>query len=143
MARNVIVIRRSSDPREEGGIVSVGAIRPGMLVEPTSTGHYKAHDSAGAIAAPIFAREQHENDGHGVDDLIALGDNITVVFAQLGDVINCVTADTIAKDGFVESAGDGTVRAYGSGYRIGYARAASDLSGTVGRVEVVIAPVGV
>ena len=140
MARNTILLRGT--PHEESGIAS-GAIRPGMLVEPTSTGHFKAHDTAGGAAAALFAREQHENQGNGIDDNIASGDDVTVLFCSAGDKINAVTDDTIAKDEFVESAGDGKVRVYGSGYRIGYAVAASDLSGSVGRVEIIIAPVGV
>jgi hypothetical protein len=140
MARKKVVLRGT--PREESFIAS-GAIRPGMLVEPTSTGHMKAHDTEGAAAATLFAREQHENDGADLDANIASGDEVTVVYAQPGDKINAVTDDTIDKDEWVESAGNGKVQPYNSGYRIGYAAAASDLSGSVGRVEIIIAPVGV
>lgn len=135
--RNVILLR--GEPREEAGIAS-GVITPGMLVEPTSTGHYKAHATAGGACALLFAREQWENDGNGIDDTIASGSEVAVLFCKAGDKINAATDDTIAKDEFVESAGDGKVRVYGSGYRIGYAQAASDLSGSVGRVEIVLNP---
>ena len=141
MARNAIVLR--GNPRREGGKAS-GAITPGMLVEPTGTGEsYRAQNTALAGAAPLFADFQHEKDGAGPNDAIASGDSFTVVFAQTGDKINAVTDDTIARGEWVESAGGGKVQPATSGYRIGYAAAASDLSGTVGRVEIIIAPVGV
>ena len=139
--RNTILIRGRA-VREDAGIAS-GSLTPGMLVEPTSTNHYKAHDTPGGAAALIFVRENFENNGNGIDDAVASGSNVPVLFVKAGDIVNAVTDDTIDKDEFVESAGDGKVQPYGSGYRIGYARAASDLSGTVGRVEIVIAPVGV
>lgn len=139
--RNVILIQGNA--REDTGIAS-GAIRPGMLIEPTGTGEqYVAHNDAGGAAAPVFAREQHENDGAGIDDNIASASSFTPIFPEMGAKINAVTDDTIARGEWVESAGDGKVRLWGSGYRVGYADAASDLSGTVGRVKIIIAPVGV
>ena len=141
MARKTILLRGYA--REESGI-AVEAITPGMLVQvDTATGNWEQHDTEGGAAAATFAREQHENDGAGIDTAIAQGDDVTVLFAQQGDKINAVTDDTIDKGEWVESAGNGKVRPYGSGFRIGYAASASDLSGTVGRVEIIIAPVGV
>ena len=140
MARNTILIRGNA--REES-ILFDEATRPGSLMEITSTGVQKHNTAGGAVLVLAFAREQHENQGADVDDLIASGDNAAVIFPELGAKINAVTSDTIARGGAVESDGDGGVRAYGSGYRIGVAVSASDLSGAVGRVEIILNPIGV
>jgi hypothetical protein len=119
-------------------------ITPGHLVafDPSEPGGYIPHGEAGGQAAPWFARENWENDGAGIDDDIASGSEVVVVKPNLGATVNAVTADTIAIGDFVESAGDGTVRPHGSGYVIGVASKDSDLSGDVGRVEIIIAPFG-
>lgn len=141
MARNVIVLRGS--PHEESFIASE-AITPGMLVEfdPSNADQILKHATAGGAAAPWFVREQHENQGADIDDDVALGDEATVVFARTGDKINAFTSDTITQGDFVESDGVGGVRLYGSGSRVGVASRDSDLSGTNGRVEIIIAPIG-
>lgn len=138
--RNVTLLRGKAV--EVSGIASE-AITPGMLVEFGGSDDYQAHSTGGGAAAPWFAREQHENQGAGIDDDIASGDEVTVIRPQLGASINAFTSDTIVKGESVESDGDGGVRVYGSGFRIGVAAADSDLSGTNGRVEIVIAPHGV
>lgn len=137
--RNTILL--AGDAREDSGLAD-GIITPGALVQLTSTG-YNDNVSAGAAAIPAFAREQHENQGADLDDNIASGDTFTVLFPEQGAVINALTDDTIARGEYVESAGAGKVRLYGSGFRIGQAQSASDLSGTNGRVEIVVAPLGV
>lgn len=138
--RNVTLLRGNAV--EDSGIASE-AITPGMLVEFGGSDDYQKHSTAGGAAAPWFAREQHENQGAGIDDDIASGDEVTVLRPQLGATINAFTSATIAKGEEVESDGAGGVRVYGSGSRIGIAQAASDLSGTNGRVEIIIAPLGV
>ena len=94
------------------------------------------------LTVSLFARSQWENDGAGVDNDIVEGDEVVVLAPTLGSKINAATADTIERGEFVESAGDGNVRLHGSGYIIGVASADSDLSGTVGRVEIIVAPLG-
>lgn len=141
MARNTIILRAPGTRNEFRG-TSVYAITPGMLLELTAEDVYQPHSTAGGQAALFFAREQWENQGADVDDNIAVGDEFTVIAAQQGDVVNAYTSDTIAAGGWVESDGAGGVRAQGSGYGLGVARKASDLSGTNGRVEIVIASVG-
>lgn len=135
MPRNVIML--NGDYREEGAIAS-GAIMPGMLVERTSTRAFQKHGTAAGAALAAFAREQRENDGHGVDDEIPSGDEFTVCYPVKGAKVNAYTTDTIAAGGFVESDGVGGVRAFSAGVKLGEASAASDLSGDIGRVEIVI-----
>jgi len=136
MPRNTILLR--GDAEEHSGIVTTATITPGMLVEMVGTNGYRRHATAAGAAAAFFARQQHENDGAGVDDAIAVGDEVTVLYAEKGATINAYTTDTIARGGFVESDGVGGVRAFGSGVKLGVAQAASDLSGDVGRVEIII-----
>lgn len=138
--RNTILIR--GDAREKNGTFSA-VTRPGMLMQPNGTGGFEPHDEVAGRAAPIFAREQHELQGNDIDDNIASGDSATVLYPETGAVINAVTADTIDEGEWVESAGDGTVQLLSSGYAIGQAVKASDLSGTVGRVEIAVATTGV
>jgi hypothetical protein len=140
MARNEIMLRGSA--REQNELITNAAARPGSLMQQTATG-YRLHQSAGGAAIVAVLKEQHENQGNDIDDNVAANDQGTILFPELGAVVNFVTADTIARGEWVESAGNGTVRLWGSGYRIGQAVAASDLSGSVGRVEVVICPIGV
>lgn len=137
--RNTILIRGNA--REENALITTGASRPGSLMQHVATG-YKKHATAGGAAAVIVLKEQHETQGNDIDDNVAQNDKATVLFPELGAVINFVTSDTIARGEWVESDGAGGVRLYGSGYRIGIAQAASDLSGTVGRVEVAVQPIG-
>lgn len=139
MARNEIMIRGSA--REQNELITNAATRPGSLLQQTATG-YRAHQTAGGAAIVAVLKEQHENQGNDIDDNVAQNDQGTVLFPELGAIVNFVTSDTIARGEWVESAGDGSVRLYGSGSRIGQARAASDLSGSVGRVEVIICPIG-
>jgi hypothetical protein len=135
MARNVILLR--GDAHEESGLAVTYAITPGMLVEPVSTG-FQPHATAGGTAAALYARQQSENDGASIDTDIAAADEVTVLFCEKGSKVNAVTNDTIVRGEFVQSAGDGTVALFDSGVIIGQATADSDLSGTVGRVEIVV-----
>jgi hypothetical protein len=137
MARNKILLRDVGHWEDAEVVVTDAVVRPGMLLEPTATG-YRPHNTAGGVASYVFARAQHENQGNDVDDTIAVGDSFAALVCAPGCKINAYTSDTIAKGGWVESDGTGGVRAYGSGYRIGRAYAASDLSGTVGRVEIIL-----
>jgi hypothetical protein len=139
MARNEILIRGNA--REQNELITNAAARPGSLMEQTATG-YRLHQSAGGAAIVAVLKEQHERDGNDIDDNVLQNDKGTILFPELGAVVNFVTADTIARGEWVESAGAGAVRVFGSGYRIGQAVEASDLSGSVGRVKVVICPIG-
>jgi hypothetical protein len=143
--RKTILLNGSAREQDFNMEIATG---PGALVERSASdaAAVQPHSSAGGAALPMFLREQHEDASSatvgGIDNNVVAGGTGTILFPQLGAVINCRTADTIVAGEWVESAGDGTVRLWGSGYRIGQAQTASDLSGTVGRVEVVIAPIG-
>lgn len=139
MARNEILLRGNA--REENALITNAAARPGSLMQQTATG-YRLHQTAGGAAIVAVLKEQHENQGNDIDDNVAQNDMGTILFPELGAIINFETEDTIARGEWVESDGGGGVRVYGSGHRVGQAVKASDLSGSVGRVEVVICPIG-
>jgi hypothetical protein len=142
MARNTILLRGMA--REEGRIVETATITPGMLVQLETGGEVIRHAVDGGQAFPMFAKENHENDGAGIDTVIADADSITILFPEQGAKINAFTTDTIAEGDFVCSDGVGGVRLADSGdYVIGQASADSDLGGSVGRVEIYVAALGV
>lgn len=140
-ARRVILLQGHA--REESGIAGA-QLTPGMLVEIDTSGdrEWKPHASAGGGGVLAFVRAQHENDGAGIDTAIASGDDCTVIFPEMGAKVNAVTDDTIARGDVVQSAGNGKVEPLTSGgVGIGVAAEASDLSGTVGRVAIIITPI--
>ena len=139
MARNTILIK-GDWVWEDNNVAVTYAVTPGMLVEYVSTG-IQPHSTAAGAAAALFAAPQYRETGSGtsgIDDDIPAGDSCSVYAAQKGCVVNAVTAETIVRGEFVESAGDGTVALFASGVILGVARSDSDLSGSVGRVEIVI-----
>lgn len=138
--RNRILLDGRAGYTEVDGIFT-GATRPGSLLELTATG-FRAEQTAGGQCIPVFAREQHENQGADIDDNIPASDTGTALYCSNGCIVNAVTDDTIARGQWVESAGSGKVRLFGSGQRIGQAVTASDLSGTVGRVEILVCATG-
>jgi hypothetical protein len=131
--RNTVILR--GDYETYSGVADASLI-PGMLVEPTATG-FRRHASAAGVAASLWVREQHENDGADLNTTIAQGDDVSVIGLQKGGKVNAYTTDTIAAGGYVESDGVGGVRARGSGIPLGIATKASDLSGDIGRVEII------
>jgi hypothetical protein len=142
--RNTILIR-GDWVHEENGLAVDYNITPGMLVEPTVDSNgvsgFTPHATAAGAAAALFAQVQIRKTAtgptSGIDDEIPVGDGMSAIHARKGDVINAVTVETIIRGELVESAGDGTV-GLGSGTPIGVAYKDSDLSGTVGRVEIIV-----
>lgn len=142
MARNTILLRGNA--REETRLADLYAITPGMLVALADAGTAIPHDSDGGQAFPIFAKEQHENQGAGIDADIAVDDECGILFPEQGAKINAFTSATIVEGETVCSDGVGGVRVADSGdYVIGVAAADSDLSGDNGRCEIYVAALGV
>lgn len=142
MARKTIVLR--GEWWEDSAEVITATLTPGMLVEYTSAGRVRRHSTPGGAAAGLFALANTELDGAGIDTAVAVNASCKIATVQAGALVNAVTSDTIEAGEFVQSAGNGQVEPWteGSGRAIGVARRASDLSGTVGRVEIIFAPNG-
>lgn len=136
MPRNTILLRGHA--REESGIASE-ALTPGMLVEYGGSDDFQAHGTQGGPAALMFVREQWEHDGADIDDDITSGDEITVLFVEVGAKVNAVANGTIQKGDFLASDGNGALQVAESGDAI-LAVAADDNDGT--RVAAVVGVFG-
>lgn len=140
MPRNAILLR-GDWIFEKNSIADTYPVIPGHLVEVTDGGH-QPHTTAGGKAPALFIQHMAVTGATGtirtIDDTIPAGDSIVVIHAQKGAVINAITAETIDQGEYVQSGGDGTVVPFDSGEIVGQAQAASDLSGSVGRVEIII-----
>lgn len=132
--RQTIYLR--GNPRhEEAFIADPYDITPGMLVELNSDGTAQPHSTEGGAAAALYARENWENDGAGIGDDIAVGDEVVVIFADKGDKINALTDETVEIGDHLTSAGDGKVAvAAGTNAIIGVAASAND----AGRVYLIV-----
>ena len=135
MARNTILLRGNA--REEGGIATSSTITPGSFVVMSGTGEGWALAGASAVGPIAVARENHENNGDNISDVIAQNSTFTVIFPEWGAKINARTTDTIARGDEVTWAAAGRVALRDSGDALlGIAASASDL--TAGRVEIII-----
>lgn len=125
MASRVIVLQGQPILNEDGAAGE--AITPGHLVQGTTT--ILKHATAGADAARRFALEQ-DMLGKDIDEAYAVGDTVQVGAFKGGDAVNAIIASgqDIAADQYLESAGDGTLRAHASGTRIARAKEAVDNS---------------
>lgn len=92
------------------------AITPGNLVEFVSAGSCRKHATAGGTAAKSFAMERDEM-GKNIDVAYASGDTVKIGYFHAGQHVNALigSGQNIARAAFLESAGDGTLRVYGSG----------------------------
>lgn len=131
MARNQILL--NGEAREESYIASE-ALTPGELVQPAATeGQVKANDAAGDADAPRWwVREQRENEGAGVDDDIASGDECTVLKPESGARINARIAhgESLSDGEALESDGAGALRSQTSGRIVAFI--AGDFTNTSG-----------
>ena len=136
VARTVILKGR---PHVDEDGVAAEAIKPGHLVKGVTS--IAKHSTAGGAAARTVALEREEL-GLGVDTTYsgsagssadyAVGDTVKVASFAPGDRARMYIASgqNITADGFLESAGDGTLRAYASGVRV--ARALESVNNTAG-----------
>lgn len=124
------VITLLGDPHiNEDGIASA-VIKPGYLVDGVLS--VAAHASAAAACSRTFALERSEL-GAGIDDSkrvlgtissdYAIGDTVKIGSFKQGERVLAwiASGQNIAINARLESAGDGTLRVYGSGVIIGRA----------------------
>jgi len=127
----VIVLQGNPIVNENG--VATEAITPGMLVQGVTS--ISKHSSAGGAAARTFALDRPYM-GNDIDVAYAIGDVVKVASFAPGDVVNAlIVSGAISAGSFVESNGDGYLKVYGSGVRVG--RILEDAgSGGAGRAAV-------
>lgn len=130
MASRAIVLQGHPIINEKG--VAAEEIIPGMLVEGVDS--VERQDDAGGPATRTFALEQ-DMLGKDIDEVYAIGDQVQVGSFSPGDVVNALIASgqNITAGQFLEPAGNGTLRAYAAGTRIGRAMESvnNDGSGTI------------
>src|SRR5690554_5985241 len=109
MSYRTIKLKRYQDIVNEE--TAAGSILPGSLVEITPNG-VRNHNTAAGIAATMFALED-ELQGKTTRDEYAEGDKVQVWYAQPGEEVLAVVGSSFdpAVGAYLESAGDGTLRA--------------------------------
>jgi hypothetical protein len=108
-----------------------GAITPGHLVKFNSSNALVVHATAAGAATPLFACE-NEINGKTIADAYATGDYVQAEFMYPGCQVYALVAAAavaIVAGDLLESAGDGTLRKFGSGVVIAFAKEAVDNSG--------------
>lgn len=139
--KRAVVLRGHPVQNEEG--TANATVYPGYLVKGVST--IAPHSTAGGYAAVAIALEKTEFGagidssyvGVGVDNYYyASGEVVKVgVFSDGQRFVGLLNSgQVIAEDGFLESAGDGTFRAYGSGVIL--ARALESVTATAARTRI-------
>ncbi len=116
---NTIKIKKYVDVVEER-VCGSTAITPGMLVELEAAGTVKPHASADAAVEKAFALED-ELQGKTIADNYTDGNPVQIFFARPGDVVYGImdSGVTPAVGSFVQSNGDGKLKALDSGTNIG------------------------
>jgi hypothetical protein len=104
---------------EIGDLAANEAITPGMLVERTSVGgvaRWRKHSVAGGKSSASIATDMNMLN-KTVDDVCAIGDLIEVSIGQKGSTwwMLVPSGQNIAAGGYLESAGDGQLRAFAAG----------------------------
>lgn len=109
------------------------ALKPGHLLKKNSDGEVLKHSTAGGAADVWFAKED-PLIGRTIDDAYSAGELVPYHMAQKGDLIYArvaASATAITKGASLESAGDGTLRVFGSGSILATAEEALDNSAGV------------
>lgn len=125
------VIFLKGRPMGKEGIAAAAGILPGMLLDAVPGGDVVPHATASGAAVPAFARP-NEVIGNGIDVPYANGDTVLYGVCTSGDEVYGWIADTanIAAGDYLESAGNGTLRAVTTGVAV--AKALQTVDNTAG-----------
>jgi hypothetical protein len=109
MAYNTIKLKSYVDNVFEA--IANAAVTPGMLIEPMSTGKYRAHATPEGNVLPIFALE-NELEGEDIDTAFAANDRMQCWIPQRGDEVYAILADGYDVDigDWLASNGNGYLR---------------------------------
>lgn len=110
------IILKGSPPVFEALSADSSNIKPGMLLELTSAGTVRPHQTAPiGPAAPFFAIEAGYVGGD-IDDVYTNGGTVTYITAQPGDEVYAILADdeNVAIGAYLQSNGDGSLEAVDS-----------------------------
>jgi hypothetical protein len=135
---NITILRGDYIVRRED--ISNEAITPGHLLSFNANDKIQKHASSGGNAIPMFAIE---SDYLGNDTTTAhtSGDKIPYAVCPAGTVVwaHLASGQTVARGEYLESNGDGQLKAYGTGYPVCIADEdkTSTANGTRFRAEVI------
>lgn len=116
MSASKAVVLQGFPVYNENGVAGA-SVTPGMLVSGVDT--IIPHGVAGGVAARTFALERDEL-GDTIDDAYATNDVVKVGSFAPGDVVNALLVSGALSAGtFLESNGNGYLKVYGSGVRVG------------------------
>jgi hypothetical protein len=120
---------------EEG--VAGEAITPGALVKGVGT--ILNHATAAGNALPAFALERDEF-GDDIDTAYAVGDTVKVGVFHSGQRVNAFieSGQNITAGALMESAGDGSLKVFGSGVVVGVSRTTTGAVTARTRIELEI-----
>lgn len=120
MSRNRVIMLRGEAIQNEEGVAGEAGIIPGMLVQGVTT--ILKHATAGGSARRTFAMERDEA-GRDIDEAYEVDSVVKVGSFFPGQRVNTIIASgqNIAEGAALESAGDGTVKVFAAGVKIGYA----------------------
>lgn len=121
------LIKLLGEPIQNEDYKAAAAITPGMLVDLNGGGDLVPHATAGGYTTRWFAMEREEM-GMDIDTTYATGDTVKVGAFGPGTRVNALLASgiSVAKGGYLESNGDGSLRAYAAGTRLARALEAID-----------------
>lgn len=109
------------DPiRKEG--VAGAAVTPGQLVDFDDEGKKIPHSNTGGTAAKAFAAEQ-DFLGSNIDTPYSVGDQVQYNVFRPGDEVYAFLANgqNVKKGQYLESAGNGALKALDTGFAVGRA----------------------
>lgn len=138
----VIVLR--GKPQISEAIAAVGSnVKPGYLIEVTSTNTVRAEQSASLDKLPATFAIEAGYLGGDIDDVYADGQTVSYAHCQSGDRVYAWLDDNIAitAGAFLQSAGNGALKADGTGMAIARAlETVTTVGGAVafGRIRVEI-----
>jgi len=135
MAPKTILLK--GNPHQKLAKATAVAITPGYLCQYDSTaGQIEAHSTSGGNAARLFAIED-ALQGKEIGDNYAVSSQVQFICARLGDEIYAMLQDgqNITRGQYLESNGDGTLKAYGSGFPVAVALEAVDLSASANTAD--------
>lgn len=129
MAKNVVYLygEQKNDVR-----LGKGAISPGDLLEKTAVVNEVQRHSTAAGKALVMVAVENTAWNKGLSDDYADGNQVQVVFPQRGDKLSMLLAagaTAVTCGDYLESAGDGTIRIFGSGVALFVAEESVDNSG--------------
>ena len=137
---NTILVEPANGQQRVVERLAAAAIIPGSGIKLDSAGKWALAGAAEGDASKAFAVENIA-DALGIDDAYVSGDTMRGLYAQTGDMVNAILADSqvIVIGAALESAASGELQAQSAGALVGFAEEAITTSGANSRILVRVA----